>query len=490
MRTLNRYVGRVEGEGAAGQVTTTPLFSSPADFGRAMVEQIDPPRWGETAREQLLGGAGSPHIPAVKKAEPEPEKELKLRPGKSITWAFGKEFLGINMQWLEEHAKKKGYNLYHAIITRVDSEDNLLDKIRAIHEIIDEVLEEDPEEVSEPQEEAERAAALPSLSPPGSAGKPESETQAGQTPVGAHARRDVQEEITNKIIEAIESGRDTGSFQMPWRAIASQGLPVNAVTNQAYHGINVLTLSFEALERGWPNKWASFQQWKEKGASVKKGEHGVPIVFYTTFNVSDVEEDEEGNLNPVVKEIPVFRYSTVFNITQVDNPPEAAASKLSDPVNRNEAVEQFITSTKADIRYGGNRAFFSPGLDYIQIPPREAFIGTKTSSPTEAFYSTILHELCHWTGGEKRLDRENRNPFGDEAYAKEELVAEIGAAIACATLGITPELREDHIQYVSSWLKLLKQDKRAIFTAAARASRAVVYLENLQGQGTVTTTSL
>ena len=110
----------------------------------------------------------------------------------------------------------------------------------------------------------------------------------------------------------------------------------------------------------------------------------------------------------------------------------------------------------------------------------EAFTGSKTSSPTEAFYSTILHELCHWTGGKSRLNRDNHNRFGDEAYAAEELVAEIGAAFACATLHITPELREDHIQYVSSWLKILKEDKRAIFTAAAAASRAVEYLEGLQ----------
>ena len=190
--------------------------------------------------------------------------------------------------------------------------------------------------------------------------------------------------------------------------------------------------------------------------------------------------------------IPVFRYSTVFNVSQVDNPPEdtSASPELPDPVKRNEKVEEFINSTKADIRYVGNRAYFSPGLDYIQIPPLEAFTGTKTSSPTEAFYSTILHELTHWTGGGKRLNRENHNRFGDELYAKEELVAEIGAAFACAKLNITPELREDHIQYVSSWLKILKEDKRAIFTAAAAASRAVEYLESLQGQGTVTTAPL
>ena len=266
---------------------------------------------------------------------------------------------------------------------------------------------------------------------------------------------------------------------MPWQAIASEGLPVNAATHQPYHGANVLFLCLMAMEQKWPNQWASFQQWKDRGASVRKGEHGTPIVFYSQFQIHDVEEDENGNKQVVVRTIPVFRHATVFNIAQVDNPPSdnPAPRTLVDPI---ENVEKFINATKADIRYGGNRAYFSPGADYIQMPVREAFTGSKTSSPTEAFYSTILHELCHWTGGESRLNRDNHNRFGDEAYAAEELVAEIGAAFACAELGITPELRADHVQYVASWLKILKEDKRAIFTASAAATRAVEYLAALQ----------
>ena len=126
-----------------------------------------------------------------------------------------------------------------------------------------------------------------------------------------------------------------------------------------------------------------------------------------------------------------------------------------------------MSSTKA-LFSTGKTWLFSPGRDFIQVPQREAFTGTKTSSPTEAFYSTIVHELCHWTGGGKRLNRENHNTFGDELYANAELVAEIGAAIAYAKLMITPELREDHSQYVSSWLKILKEDKRAIFRAGQK----------------------
>ena len=290
----------------------------------------------------------------------------------------------------------------------------------------------------------------------------------------------MQAEITATIIAAIESGVDTGTFQMPWHAIASAGVPVNSVTHQPYHGINRLLLSFEAHERKWPNSWASFQQWRQKGASVRRGEHGVPIVFYTPVEIQETEISEDGKEEIVVKTIPVFRYSTVFNISQVDNPPQDASPTALPPVNPIVRAEQFISATGAEIRYGGDRAYFTPASDYVAVPEREAFVGTKTSSPTEAFYATVLHELCHWTGGEKRLNRQMGKRFGDGVYAAEELVAEIGASFACASLGVTPELRADHVQYVASWLKILKEDKRAIFTAAAEASRAVEFLEGLQ----------
>ncbi len=123
---------------------------------------------------------------------------------------------------------------------------------------------------------------------------------------------------------------------------------------------------------------------------------------------------------------------------------------------------------------------FSPGQDYIQIPLRESFVGTKTTTSTEAFYSTIVHELCHWTGAEKRLNRALRNRFGNQEYAAEELIAEIGAAFGCAALGISSELAPDHTQYVANWLNILKGDKRAIFTASAKASRAIEYLLSFQ----------
>jgi antirestriction protein ArdC len=436
----------------------------------------DPDELTRRIRHACLMGA-APLAATAPSETRDANEEFQLPPNRRITDAYPENFLGINMEWLEGQAKEKGYNLYNALITRVDSEDDIGKKVAAIHGILDEILNADPHE---PPAIHERSVTTTPVSqapaPLEVAGKQAPQSGAGS---GGYTPRDVQAEITNTIIEAIEGGQANWTFQMPWHAIAGEGVPVNAVTHQPYHGMNVLFLSFEAQQRKWPNQWASFQQWKEHGASVRKGEHGVPIVFYSPVQIQDVEEDAAGNKTFVLKTIPVFRYSTVFNIAQVDNPPPVPTPPTS-LVNPIEKAEEFIQATKADIRYGGNRAYFSPAQDYIQIPKREAFTGTKTISPTEAFYSTLLHELCHWTGAKTRLNRDMNNRFGDEAYAAEELVAGIGEAFACAELGITPELREDHVQYVASWLKILKEDKRAIFTASAAAARAVDYLETLQ----------
>jgi len=141
-----------------------------------------------------------------------------------------------------------------------------------------------------------------------------------------------------------------------------------------------------------------------------------------------------------------------------------------------EAAEAFFTATGADIRYGGNRAFYAPGPDRIQLPPAEAFVDA------ESYAATKAHELIHWTRHKSRLDRDlGRKHWGDEGYAREEMVAEIGAAFLCAALEITPEPREDHAAYIASWLKVLRNDNRAIFSAAAHAQKAVDYLHGLQG---------
>jgi antirestriction protein ArdC len=174
------------------------------------------------------------------------------------------------------------------------------------------------------------------------------------------------------------------------------------------------------------------------------------------------------------------RASYVFNADQVDGFEAPPLPEPKDPAQILDRAEAFIAATGADIRHGGNRAFYRFPDDFIQMPERERFMGTETSTATESYYSTLLHELTHWTGSAKRCDRAFGKRFGDEAYAVEELVAELGAAFLCADLGITLEPRADHAAYIDNWLKVLKADKKAIFTAASQAAKATDYLAGLQ----------
>jgi antirestriction protein ArdC len=170
----------------------------------------------------------------------------------------------------------------------------------------------------------------------------------------------------------------------------------------------------------------------------------------------------------------------VFNLEQVDGwqPPRPATP---DPKRVLVEVERFVMATFADIRIGGDRAYYRPGTDHIQMPDRDRFTGTETIDATESYYATLLHELTHWTGHAARLDRDLSGRFGREGYAMEELVAELGAAFLCSDLGITNRPRPDHAAYIAHWLAVLKKDTRAIFTAASKANEARRFLTGLQG---------
>lgn len=185
-------------------------------------------------------------------------------------------------------------------------------------------------------------------------------------------------------------------------------------------------------------------------------------------------ETDEASGEEFERDIPYMKGYIVFNVEQIDGLPEhytRPADPVLDPVERIGHADAFFTATGADIRHGGNRAFYAQGEDRIQLPPFETF------KDTESYYATLAHEGIHWTKHKSRLDRDlGRKRWGDEGYAAEELVAELGAAFLCADLGITPEIREDHAAYIGNWLKVLKDDKRAIFSAAAYAQRAVDFL--------------
>ena len=176
--------------------------------------------------------------------------------------------------------------------------------------------------------------------------------------------------------------------------------------------------------------------------------------------------------------IPFLKSYTVFNVEQIEGLPahfHAVAEPRLDPVQRIERAESFFAATHADIRHGGNMAYYNIGSDFVQMPPFEAF------RDAESYYAALAHECTHWTRHKSRLDRDlGRKKWGDAGYAMEELVAELGSAFLCADLDLTPEVREDHAAYIANWLEVLKNDKRAIFSAAAHAQKAADYLVRLQ----------
>lgn len=312
----------------------------------------------------------------------------------------------------------------------------------------------------------------------------------------ARERTDVHDAITRKIVSAIEAG--AGDFHMPWhRPGVAFTLPRNAATGNAYRGSNILSLWIDADEKKFEHQvFATYKQWHELGAQVRGGEKGSLIVKYGRWtpkadrdarnaagsDAGEQDGEEAGRM--------FAKAAHVFNIDQVDCPAELRAQLLPTEAPRPDLtmrlahVDAFIAATKAEFREGGQRAFYRHrGLngegDFIQMPPRTLFTGTETSTPTESYESCRLHELTHWCGAVHRLNRQHGR-FGDDAYAFEELVAELGAAFLCAELAITNAPRPDHAQYVANWLSVLKGDAKAIFSAASQATRAIDYLMALQ----------
>jgi len=280
---------------------------------------------------------------------------------------------------------------------------------------------------------------------------------------------DLHWSITQKIVAAIEAGAD--EFVMPWHTkSAGIGRPTNAGTARPYHGVNVVALWAEAILAGYASGyWATYRQWLDAGAQVRKGEHGALVVFYKPAaqdDQPDKAEDERVTRS-------VIRSSYVFNQEQVDgwSPPDRDLSAV--PVD--ERAEAYVAATGATVSMGGNKACYIPSRDLVLMPNRAAFRGSATSTPTESYYATLLHELVHWTGAEHRLNR-TFGRFGDETYAREELVAELGSAFLCADLGLANEPRADHAAYVASWLSILNDDRKAIFRAAAAADVATAFL--------------
>jgi antirestriction protein ArdC len=290
--------------------------------------------------------------------------------------------------------------------------------------------------------------------------------------------KDIYQRVTDSIVAELEKG--VRPWLKPWNAEHAAGritrpLRANGIP---YRGINVLMLWASARERGYAAPlWLTYKQAQELGGQVRKGEKGSLVVFANTITRT---EQDEATGEDLERHIPFMKGYTVFNAEQVEGLPAhfyAMQQETLDPVARIDRAETFFAAIGADIREGGNRAFYSVTEDRVQMPPFAAF------RDAEGYYVTLAHELTHWTKHPKRLDRDfGRKRFGDEGYAMEELVAELGAAFLCADLALNPEPRAEHAAYIASWLKALKEDKRAIFSGAAHAQHAADFLNARQVQ--------
>jgi len=282
--------------------------------------------------------------------------------------------------------------------------------------------------------------------------------------------RDHYQEVTDRIIAALEAG--TPPWRRPWDPDKTGGpaMPRNAATGQRYRGINVLTLGMSVLAFSNADpRWATYKQAEDRGWQVRKGERGTTGYFFKRLEVRD-DSKPEGD-EDAVKRIPLLRAFSLFHASQIDGIPDYVPPTIEEaPWRAPEAAEIILANSGAVIRVGGERAFYSPATDHIQMPPRSAF------ATAEGFCGTMIHEAGHWTGAESRLNRDLRNRFGSHDYAREELRAEIGQMMVCAELGIADCDFSNNAAYVASWLEKLRSDRKEIFRAAADAQRIADYL--------------
>lgn len=279
--------------------------------------------------------------------------------------------------------------------------------------------------------------------------------------------RDIYAEVTNALVASIEA--DPGTPIMPWNRTDTNEVPSNIASGSDYSGVNIISLWVTAQVLGFTTgTWGTYRQWREKGASVQKGQKSTPVVFYKQVTKERANGEDETYR--------VLKYFNVFNADQVDGHDPPALVVSTEPVERIAVVDAVIATTGVDIREAGAQAYYSPTDDRITMPDSSRFFDTSSGTRSENYYAVLLHELTHWTGHPSRCDRDLRNRFGDAAYAMEELVAEIGSAFFCARLGISSSPREDHAQYLGNWVSVLKDDKKAIFTAAAKAQAAIDFV--------------
>lgn len=284
-------------------------------------------------------------------------------------------------------------------------------------------------------------------------------------------RASLYQEITDKIIAELEQGRLP--WVQPWSSGAVRAplaMPKNAATGRRYSGINVLILWGAMVEHGFAGQsWLTFRQALGLGGSVRKGERGTTVVYADRFTPED-ERERARRDGDAPQGIPFLKRFTVFNAEQCDGLPEDIAT-AAPPVPEGlilPQAEALIRATGADLRIGGDRAYYDVAHDHVRVPPPQAY-----AEPIN-WHRTALHELGHWSGAAGRLGRDLSGSFGSKKYAQEELVAEMASAFLCASLGVVPTVR--HADYIGDWLQVLRDDDRAIVRAASAASKAADYL--------------
>jgi len=287
------------------------------------------------------------------------------------------------------------------------------------------------------------------------------------------APRDHYQAVTDRIIAALDAG--TAPWRRPWVSGARTtvpGMPCNAVSSRAYRGVNAMLLSMTQRAHASDDpRWITYRQASERGWQVKAGETGTPVVFFKRLEARDAPDDSgQGNDEGTVRRIPMLRGFTVFHASQVQGIPDYQAPTLEDtPWRKPEAPELIVAASGVPVRTGGDRAYYAPAYDFIGMPPAAAF------RTPEGYAATLLHELSHASGHKSRLDRDLSGRFGNHAYAIEELIADLTSVFVGAALALPCEI-ENHASYLQSWLDVLREDRRAIFRAAAAAQKAADWM--------------
>lgn len=275
----------------------------------------------------------------------------------------------------------------------------------------------------------------------------------------------IYQQVTDKIIAELEGGT-IPSWVKNWSGDA--GSDCNVITKKTYSGINTIILGMSGFKSPY---WATYKQWLSIGAKINKDQFNKYqcIVFYSPVKTTKKQQDSDEK-QQVYK---VMRYFRVYNAEQVSGF-EAPALPAPKVFNDVASIEALTVKSGAKLQFGGDRAYYSPSNDYVAMPHKTQF------NNEASYYATLLHELSHWTGHKSRLDRDLSGRFGNEAYAAEELIAELSAAFLCARFNIAGELR--HSSYIASWLRVLKNDNKAIFKAAALAQKSADYLAGFAGE--------